>query len=490
VLSETDHELRIGNWKPSYLPKWMFNEVRSEPIWLRMSLLSLVALGSVLRTVAVFQHNPLDIQTTDPGQWWHAATHLSSFEPIVAFDPFGYQLWLGVVAAITGASRAGIAIHNAILSVLTPWIWHRFLRELTQNRELALIGWAVLCGVPSWISIFSYTMSETLFLPCMGLAFWFTVKFYRTQSDRTCFICAACWAVASSIQIYALPFAVFLLAWGIHKSSRRAIKSCYVFAAFALCIMPLSFRTHRLLRVWDPFGFPEINRIYMESGKRTLRFDISRDHGAYRWIYEFGSPSLYEQPLEPVSTWRSSREGVVQFSIDEDHGRTDWDRALRSSKTSWRKRLVLRFENCVFFNFAPSWPDNNPDRMWDRAAISMRWIWAPLALTVTLANIYYRRQLALSGAGVFAFLTTLPWMLSAVFPVIMQGRYRKPVEGLLLINLLLLIACVRHDEPVEACKDAEAIVEDSLNRTAVIDMPCLNEGYMSGDHSKLLEAGK
>jgi hypothetical protein len=37
----------------------------------------------------------------------------------------------------------------------------------------------------------------------------------------------------------------------------------------------------------------------------------------------------------------------------------------------------------------------------------------------------------------------------------MEGRYRKPVEGLLLINLLLLIACRRRCEPIEQFNAAE-----------------------------------
>lgn len=454
---KTDREIEMPRLTSTYLRGESADTISSTGMWLRISLISLVVLGSIVRIIAVFQHNPLDIQTTDPGRWWFTATHLSTLQPIAAIDPFGYQMWLGMVATITGGSHTAIALHNAVLSVLTPWIWHLFLKEITAKRDLALVGWAVLCGLPSWISIFSYTMSETLFLPCLGVALWLTVKFYRTHSGIACFTCAACWAFASSIRVYALPLAVFLLAWGIFKSSQRALKVGYIVAAFALFIVPLSLRTHRLLHVWDPFGFPEMSRIYMESGKRTLRFDISRNNGAYRWTYEFGSPALYEQPLEPVSDWHSNREGIVQFSIEEDRGRADWDRALRNLETSWSGRLRLRIENYIFFNFAPSWPDNNPDRMWDRAAVSMRWIWAPLALVVILANIYYRHELALSEAGVFAILTAAAWALTPLVPAIMEGRYRKPVEGLLLMNLLLLIACRRRNDFSEEFETAEDV---------------------------------
>lgn len=93
--------------------------------------------------------------------------------------------------------------------------------------------------------------------------------------------------------------------------------------------------------------------------------------------------------------------------------------------------------------------------MWDRAAVSMRWMWAPLALLVFLANIYYRDQLAGAEARVFAVLTAAAWALTPLAPAIMEGRYRKPVEGLLLINLLLLIACRRPTEPIEEFDRAE-----------------------------------
>src|SRR5689334_21572285 len=161
-----------------------------------MLLIFLVGLGSVIRIAAAFQHNPLDIQTTDPGRWWFTATHLSTLQPIAAIDPFAYQLWLGILAGLSNNSPTAIAFHNAVLSVLTPWIWHRVIREVTGNADIALIGWALLSGLPSWISIFSYTMSETLFLPAMGLAIWLTIRFERTHSGRDCFCSALCWALA------------------------------------------------------------------------------------------------------------------------------------------------------------------------------------------------------------------------------------------------------------------------------------------------------
>src|SRR5947209_10750028 len=145
-------------------------------------LISLVLVGCAVRVAAVFQHSPLELQITDPARWWHDATNLLTIEPILAIDAFGYQLWLGAVIWITGGGATAICIHNVALSILTPWIWHRVVRELTGDSDVALVAWVVFCWLPSWIAIFSYTMSETLFLPLFGAALWLTLRSHRVQS--------------------------------------------------------------------------------------------------------------------------------------------------------------------------------------------------------------------------------------------------------------------------------------------------------------------
>src|SRR3954462_1690914 len=80
-------------------------------------LMSLVLIGSAIRVAAVFHHNPLELQITDPARWWHDATNLFTIEPILAIDAFGYQLWLGAVIWITGGGATAICIHNAALSI-------------------------------------------------------------------------------------------------------------------------------------------------------------------------------------------------------------------------------------------------------------------------------------------------------------------------------------------------------------------------------------
>lgn len=403
--------------------------------------ISMVFIGSLLRVVAVFQYHPLQILTSDPGRWWHEATHLFTPEPITAIDAFGYQLWLALVIRVGGTDGTAVVLHNALLSVLTPWVWHRLLREITADRDIALIGWAILCWLPSWISIYSYTMSETLFLLLLGAALCLTFRTRRLQSTSSFVLAALCWSLAASTRVFALPIAVVTMFWAQYGVSFRMRKLCTAALAVFILIIPLSVRSYSLLHVWAPFGLPQMNQIYMESGKRTLRFDIGRDSSNH-WIYEFGSPALYEQPFSPLSQWSSSREGIVSFSINEDHGRADWNNALRDNRPSWRTRGHIWAENYIFFNFAPSWPDNNPDRFWDRAAVALRWMWVPIGLLATIAAFSYGRRLE-NDARLMVWVACASWLFTPLLPAVMEGRYRKPVEGMLIIASLLILGAMR-----------------------------------------------
>ena len=403
----------------------------------------LIIIGSLARVAAVFQHNPLEMLATDPGRWWFEATHWSDLGPMAAIDPFAYPLWLGIFIKLTGGGELALAAHNAILSVVTPWIWHRLVREITADRDLAYASWAVFCCSPSWISIYSYTMSETLLLPMLGVALWTAFRTRRVQSIRAYALAALLCAVASATRVFALPFGVAVLLWVLLQSRCRLLKLGTAIAVFAVIAVPLALRSQRILHVARPFGFSEILETYRDSGKKTLRFTVTRDNHSYVWSYEFGSPSLYQEPFAPLSHWQSSRSGIVFAEINEDKGIADWDLALERNRVPWPRLMRLIGENYLFFYFAPSWPDSSSDRLPDRLQIALRWIWVPLAVVIILGNIYYRRQLQKTAAGLFAFLTTIGWILLPSSPAMMEGRYRKPVEGLLIANLFLLTWCWR-----------------------------------------------
>ena len=431
--------------KPAH--EWSTAQERNRQLIVWCVCMAMVFLGSVLRVVAVFQYSPTEILITDPGRWWFDATHLFSREPITAIDAFGYQLWLGLVIKLFGTAEQVIILHNALLSVLTPWIWHRFVKELTQDDEIALASWALLCWVPSWITIYSYTMSETLFLPLLGASLWVTFRSRRTGSTGSLMSASACWAATAATRVFALPIALVGMFWALYGASRPWRKLSLASLAFASLTIPLSMRCHSVLGSWNPFGFPEMNQIYMESGKRTIHVNILRNHGGERWQYEFASPVFYEEPLSPVSDWKSDRAGVVKFSINEENGVADWDRALKNNEPTLATRFQIWKENYIFFNFAPSWPDNNPNRFWDRVSIMSRWLWAPLGVVVLAFAVRFYRYTE-KNARLFVLITCSCWLLTPLLPAVMEGRYRKPVGGMLVVSFVILWNVWKQNWPV------------------------------------------
>src|SRR5581483_4735838 len=212
--------------------------------WAVLALL--VFAGSILRVIACFRHTPLELQVSDPARWWHEATHLFTIEPITAIDAFGYQLWLGLVATITRGNEIGVAFHNAILSLLTPWIWYRAFKEIAGDDDVALAGWGIFCWLPSWIAIYSYTMSETLFLPLFGASFWLSFRARRIQTTSSFALATFVWTLTSATRVFALPFALPILLWVLFGVSGRWRKTISAALLVAIVIVPLSVRMHSL----------------------------------------------------------------------------------------------------------------------------------------------------------------------------------------------------------------------------------------------------
>ena len=56
-------------------------------------------------------------------------------------DPIMYQLYIGALLKLTLNMAPLVAFYTCVLSLLGPWLWYRFLRELQDSKTLALAGW-------------------------------------------------------------------------------------------------------------------------------------------------------------------------------------------------------------------------------------------------------------------------------------------------------------------------------------------------------------
>jgi 4-amino-4-deoxy-L-arabinose transferase-like glycosyltransferase len=406
-------------------------------------LYALIALGCALRIYNVVVHNPLDHLWSDPLRHWNHAREPLVPSPMALFDPPVYQTWLSVLQRVTMGIPGLVAIFIAALSVITPWCWYRFLRETLSSRTLALAGWALLALLPTWIGIYSYFMMETLFLPALGTSLWLTMRAKRKMTTSSFVLMVATWTFCGLTRPIAIPLAAVAaaFAWFGHPQKLRAAAWSTLLIVVALA--PISFRNHFYYESWAPHGNIWINKIYMASGAQTIELHLEKQ-GAH-WDYGFGSPSVGSRPFAPLSEWTSQRTGTVHVNVDFRNGTRDWEKAYEATSLHGGALWRMRAESWIYLFFGNSWPDNNPEYFMGRLANLSRWLWAPLTLAVALFALPYWRQLLqrpLLPLVIAAWLFCQGWML--VVPG--EGRYRKPYEGLLIAQALLLLDLRRRND--------------------------------------------
>lgn len=422
---------------------------------LRWALLLAVAGGALVRIWTAFLHNPIDAIFSDPGRWWETGYQSLSLGPLTGIDPLGYQVWTSLVAKISSGYPPLVATFAAVLSVATPYVWYRYMRELAPGGWSALVAWAVISWLPSYIGIFSYFMSETLFIALFGAGLWLSFRALRKKTLGSFLLSVAVWLAASVTRVFALPIGIVISAWVLFHSEERKQKLLATAVLALIFLLPVAARCYYLTRVWSPFGVPQMNQIYFDSGRATIQMELRRDQGAYKWFYEFTSPATFDQPLQPFSDWSPSRTGIAKISINLDRGLTDWNAADEALRAGIYRRLKLHAENYLLFYFGHSWPDDNPDHFWEEMGNHLRWLWPPLLLLVTLWNA--RQAMITRTVHIVPLLTMMVCWLMPLAPVLIEGRYRKGAEAMLITNLIFLVARSREDKEYVTELDQQAL---------------------------------
>jgi hypothetical protein len=395
-----------------------------------------ILTGSMVRVHEAFAHNPLDQLFSDPLRHWDHARETLSVGPWAVIDPPIYQMWLSLVQKWSLEVPVLVGTYAALLSTVTPWLWYRFLREGLESRLVALAGWGAFAWLPSWVGIYGYFMTETLLLTLMGASLWQTLR-----ADRKCTLSAFCgmaalWTLTGLTRGIAIPLGGMACLWVWLRQPDKIRKAGWSLLVALLMMGPFAIRNYEYFKLWSPIGTGWPVQIYAESGKRDIRLELVR--GSNSWWYVFGSPSMYAKQLAPLSDWESSRTGTVTVSIDLAKGPDDWRAAYLNNAVQGWARARLRWENIILVMFGISWPDSNPEWPVARIAVAMRWVWAPLFLLVLgWAAVRFR---ATCARPLLPILIVTWFLFQAVSLVsVNEGRYRKPLEGLLIAELLVLL---------------------------------------------------
>ncbi|MBC6906470.1 hypothetical protein DWB84_13490 [Saccharophagus sp. K07] len=421
-------------------PLCIYPAKRSGVSNLQISMYVLIITGCIIRIATIFIYNPVNHIGSDAQRHWEAGIDVLRVDLMTMTDPIMYQLYMSWLAKLSLKIPELVAFYTSLLSIITPWLWYRFFRELQNSKTLALVGWAILALLPSWTSIYSYFMQETLLLPLLGAALWATWRARRKNTVAAFALMVVLWIMAGLTRGIAIPFAAVCCSWLWLLQTEKVKKALISSAILLLILGPLTYRSYQAVNQFAPHGMGHLAAIYSMSGKREILLHTRK--GGASWSHIFGSPSTGAEPFYPFSDWRTQRTGRVVVSVDFNNGSTDWDKAYEALEFDLERFLWVTKENLIFLFFANSWPDNNMSRVVDQVNGAMRWIWAPATIAVLVFICLYRRRLKNE------------WMLPAVLlawivvqgllPIsVNEGRYRKPFEGLLLAQAVLLVAARR-----------------------------------------------
>jgi len=400
-------------------------------------LFILIGLASVLRLASCLADNPLENLFSDPGRHWNNAVRFFEPDLMGGVDPILYQVFLRGMILLSFGEKWLLGMYTGLLCAVMPWIYYRAAREFGMAKVPALTVWLLIVWMPSLWNIYSYFMMETLLLPLVGLGLWMTGRVIRKKTGISFLVASGVWMLAVLTKTVAAPLMAICLLFAWWRIG-CPIRVGFMAAALALLmLLPNAMRTHQVLGFASPLGMSWITRIQHRSSAKHI--EIFWNEG--QWI--FSSPSAYVRPFFPLTPWMISRaynnEKVVVYA-QSINGEEDWKAKFNSLPLTMRRFSRLDLENGGIFLFAPSWPDGGDQSFLAQFNTSSRWLWAPLILFCIFGNLSvvrrgWRRALdpiALATTGLILFLLLQPL-------VTMEGRYRKPLEPLLIINAVGLV---------------------------------------------------
>ncbi len=421
------------------LPLWLLSSAFKVPAWHRAAYL-LILFGNVVQVWYIFTYNPVDHIWSDPERHWSQGIDILRTDLMSLTDPVGYQVYIAVLGKLSLKNPVLVAYFTSLLAVLNTWVWYKFLRELQANKTAALLGWAVCSLLPSWTAIYGYFMQETLMLPLLGASLWATWRCRRKADVRSFVLMVVLWMVAGLTRGIAIPLAAVACTWLWLAQDIKVKKALFSLVALLLLMGPLTYRSYQIVGHFAPHGMGHLNVIYAMSGKKEIKIHSTLNNA--QWWHIFGSPSTGAKPFTPISDWHTQRKGVVTVDVDLSAGTRDWAAAKANLDFDFKRYLWITKESLIFIFFANSWPDNNFSRVVDVVGGILRWVWCPLFLAVMIASLVQRKKLR--GNSMLMAMIGVWFVVQVLLPIcINEGRYRKPLEGLLVAQIVLLVGAAK-----------------------------------------------
>lgn len=392
------------------------------------------------RFLIPFFFHPMENITSDMHTLWKcAATFLSptyycaTLPKLFLFYLYLQQSLVGILPYEVGF--VAIAVFAGALCALLPVVWYLACREIMPPI------WALAAGIliaitPSLYAVYAYFLSETLALVLMGVAFWLTFRAIRLRKLRAYAGAVALWMLALLAKQTMLPFALGALAYAWIKQPARqrpkaAIITLCVIAAF---MVPAGLHSYGALKIFAPLRYGGSAKLYRLSDTIGYGYRVSTGE-----MFRSTSGSMQRNPFEPFGVYRSWRKhGISEFYIDATNPNTWKENIARLKQTHTLRHALLDTEDAiVYLFFSSSWPDDNDKNWLNGSSYHTRWMWAPLLLLVLLSAPV--RKLDEKGAFILTCTGGMILLLMFQQSAVMEGRYRKPLEPLLLVSAIILL---------------------------------------------------
>lgn len=397
-------------------------------------VMTLVIAATIWRLLDCIIDNPLDHLFSDPKRHWNNALLFWTPNLMGGADPLMYQVYLYLVQQLTGCNRLAIGIITGMLSAIMPWFYYKTVREFEMSRFMSLVVWLLIAVIPSFWGLYNFFMMETLLLPLTGLSLWMTGRYLRKQSFYPFMVMCASWGLCCLTKSSLVPVAAISILYCLWCEN---IKWRWLPAAMVLGIvllLPNAIRTHKILGYSCPLGMPWIVKVIQRMETKHIEIYWNNEY------WKFSSPSAYIMPFEPLNYWRIERgynDLATTVRIQSVNGEKDWIKAYKQLPFDFNVWWRGQKENLALLLFAQSWPESNYETFKGRINYLNRWLWAPLIFLVLIGNIKYVRY---ANLNLIPILTTILFLFFLLQPfALIEGRYRKPLESLLIMNLMWLV---------------------------------------------------
>jgi hypothetical protein len=406
----------------------------------------LIFFGLIMRFFYPFFSNPYDHLYSDPYRHYDAIQGENFGHTLFSIlDPPLPQLLLKAAFTIFGNTILGGAAYYGLLCAIMPWCWYRWGRLIFPSKTTALLFMAIITYLPSWIGIYSLFMDEPVLLPLLGTALWLSWRAKNKATAGALILATIFWALTMCVKLNSVFELIIVMPWLIYfyiQKNGRGIKTICTSLA-AVCILAIAYLSypawvyHGLGFTWlFPPGTGALNRGWYNSDGVSYTTQIFYKGKLVETIGTFGSNGTCSEPFAPFSKWSTWRSGVYNYQIICNQ---PISLTLPYQKLPWQNNLRNATEETLHLFFSQSWPDCRDDDPFQLAQSYMRWLWAFLTLGIIILTIRKRQQ---KNILVILCLGTLLLYIISNCSMI-DGRYRKPWEGIAIAAFIYLCAMPR-----------------------------------------------